>query len=86
MMNSQTTYGVKIETEVMQWIKGKLNVPDVLEHWYDKNVEYMIGNDLENNFSERNISCQNYYFSEPEQPTGQRSIREISTEDSQLHY
>ena len=43
---AQTTYSVIREAEVMQWLKGKLNVPDVLEHGYDKNLEYMIMSEI----------------------------------------
>lgn len=44
---SQTTYSVKREAEVMQWLEGILNVPKVIEYGQKESTEYLIMSEIE---------------------------------------
>lgn len=46
MIYSQTTYSVKREAEVMQWLDGKLKVPKVIEYGQKENSEYLIMSEI----------------------------------------
>ena len=44
---SRTTYSVKREAEVMQWLEGILNVPKVIEYGQKESTEYLIMSEIE---------------------------------------
>lgn len=60
-----TTYSVKRESKMMQWLDGKINVPKVLEYGESQNNEYLIMSELPgetiDNFSDKPEKFISYY-------------------------